>query len=547
MLLVRDNCGAQFASSVLPWRLRHQNHLNYILDALQINDGPHGRGRITRTFTSTSTVTVLNVILDLIARPDSPSPNNLATESRSKPHTYVLEYLRQAIVGYEALPPPPFSPSPPGPLDTVPLQLQSLLLERYIAMSWKTLPFQSPRSLRARLSCLFALPVSQMQVEDHALRAIMLPLLAIGSITTGYAELGEMLISEAQRNTITLYYMGDVLALQSDLLMIQYWIDSGSFESAYLRLGTTLAKILAAGLDRPTRSAHEQAVISAFCCNESLLCVVLGREAAFSSSIRHLPQSNHTIIGFMHPFYRILADIQRLHQHKTKDFMKLWNACCALRQRLLAFWSMDGPFDDSSDGENLNMGSVCKCSELFAWHSEGFLTHSTVLHYSVLILYRPFLILRALENNRDGHGDWDLNNSPAGRERVETISKGCQYSIDAAAKIISFFRRLYETEFIQKNLPLNAFFLENACYALIIDSLWGNRRSLYLSHIQTCLHCMEQTQDQPVTSSRLSITKHIIGRIGMFPDSDNRLSSLTLSQSGMMWMNEFLESHVFSD
>ncbi|PYI36064.1 hypothetical protein BP00DRAFT_421835 [Aspergillus indologenus CBS 114.80] len=220
MLLVRDNCAAQCASSVLPWRLRHQNHLNYILDALQINDGPHGRGRITRTFSSTSTVTVLNVILDLIARPDSPSPNYLATESRSKPHTYVLEYLRQAIVGYGALPPPPFSPSPPGPLDTVPLQLQSLLLERYIAMSWKTLPFQSPQSLRARLSRLFALPVSQMQVEDHALRAIMLPLLAIGSITTGYAELGEMLISEAQRNTITPYYMGDILALQSDLLMI---------------------------------------------------------------------------------------------------------------------------------------------------------------------------------------------------------------------------------------------------------------------------------------------------------------------------------------
>ncbi|PYH42963.1 uncharacterized protein BP01DRAFT_122014 [Aspergillus saccharolyticus JOP 1030-1] len=270
MPVLSDDCAAQSAPPVLPRGLRHQNHLNYILDALQVVDGPSGRGRVTRSFGSTSTVTVLNVILDLIARLDGSPPNSLATASPSKPHTYVLEYLRQVIVRCEAHPPPIFSPSPPGPLDTVPLQLQSLLLERYIAMGWKTLPFQSPHSLQARLPSLSAQPISQLQAEDQALRAIMLPMIAIGSITTGYAELGEMLIGEAQRNPITPYYLGDILALQSDLLMIQYHIDSGSFEAAYLRLGMALAKILAAGMDKPTRSPHEQAIISAFCCNERL-------------------------------------------------------------------------------------------------------------------------------------------------------------------------------------------------------------------------------------------------------------------------------------
>lgn len=182
----------------------------------------------------------------------------------------------------------------------------------------------------------------------------------------------------------------------------------------------------------------------------SLLCVALGREAVYSSSIRYLPQSDHTTIGFMHPFYRILADIQRLHRPQSPDVMGLWNACCALHQRLLTFWSVDDPFHASEDGDDLNMGSVCKSLRLLTWHPDGFLTCSTVLCYSILILYRPFLILRALENNRDVQGDGDLDDSSAGRERVKVMSKACQYSIDAATKIISFFRGLYETGLIQK-------------------------------------------------------------------------------------------------
>lgn len=220
MPVLSDDCAAQSAPPNLPWRLRHQNHLNYVLDALHVIDGPFGRGKVTRSFGSTSTVTVLNVILDLVARLDGSLPDSLATASQNKRQSYVLEYLRQVIVRCEVHAPPPFSPSPPGPLDTVPLPLQRLLLERYIAMAWKTLPFQSPHSLQARLTRLSSQPISQLQAEDQALRAIMLPMLAVGSITTGYAELGEMLIGEAQRNTITPYYLGDILALQSDLLMI---------------------------------------------------------------------------------------------------------------------------------------------------------------------------------------------------------------------------------------------------------------------------------------------------------------------------------------
>jgi hypothetical protein len=118
----------------------------------------------------------------------------------------------------------------------------------------------------------------------------MFPLLAIGSITTGHANIREMFIGEAQRNKVMPFYMGDLLTLQSDMLIIsdpsffdywatkltatihaQYHSDCGSFEVAWIQLGAIFAKILAAGMDSPTRAAQEQAIISAFCCTERYL------------------------------------------------------------------------------------------------------------------------------------------------------------------------------------------------------------------------------------------------------------------------------------
>ncbi|KAJ5389059.1 uncharacterized protein N7496_000127 [Penicillium cataractarum] len=215
-----DDCVVQSTLSVLPWGVRQQKDLKHVLDVLKIDDSFSGRGKVTKVFSFTSTITILNLILDLIAQLDDAHLHILDENPRHTPHADVLEYLHQVLVRHEVHRLPPFNPCPPGPLDTVPLQLQSIFLERYIATNWKILPFQSPSSLRTRLSSLSCQPTSHMQDKDKALRAIMFPLLAIGSITTGHAELGDMLSGEAQGNTITPYYMGDLLALQSDLLMI---------------------------------------------------------------------------------------------------------------------------------------------------------------------------------------------------------------------------------------------------------------------------------------------------------------------------------------
>lgn len=92
----------------------------------------------------------------------------------------------------------------------------------------------------------------------------------------------------------------------------------------------------------------------------SLLCIALGREAVFSSSMKYLEKSDKTIFGFMHPFFRILAEIQRLHQPGMSDVMELWGASCSLRERLEIFWSIGDSFLYPPEKDELDMGMVCK-------------------------------------------------------------------------------------------------------------------------------------------------------------------------------------------
>jgi hypothetical protein len=102
------------------------------------------------------------------------------------------------------------------------------------------------------------------------------------------------------------------------------------------------------------------------------LCIALGRKPIFSSGMKHLPKSDKTIIGFMHLFFRILADIQSLHQQQHPDFTKLWSASRSLHDRLENFWLMEDPFQDAPEGDELNMGTVCKCTHPLVSLSRAF-------------------------------------------------------------------------------------------------------------------------------------------------------------------------------
>lgn len=194
--------------------------LHTILKTLRISDSFSSRGTVTRAFGSTSSAAVLSLILDLIAQSNDCLPIDPGAKSQSQHHQGVLDYIAQVLAASELSQPPLLNPSLPGPLDTVPLEIQSIFLDQYICMAWKVLPFQSPTTLRAQLPHLLSERATHMDPDGMALCSILFPMLSIGSITAGYADVGSMFIAEAQRNTLSAGIVGDILVFQSDLLMI---------------------------------------------------------------------------------------------------------------------------------------------------------------------------------------------------------------------------------------------------------------------------------------------------------------------------------------
>lgn len=196
-----------------------QELLLYILETIGVKSKASTTGMQTRTFGSTSNAALLDLILELIARCNISSPRNYDRQASERPHPEVVEYIHWVVKTHEFPLRTHITLGPPGPLVMIPLDIRSLMLERYIATGWKILPLQSPTSLRARLANL-ANHQPQQPDKDAALRCLLFHMLGIGSILTMYAEVGKSFIEEAQSNIITRQYAGDLLDLQIDLLMI---------------------------------------------------------------------------------------------------------------------------------------------------------------------------------------------------------------------------------------------------------------------------------------------------------------------------------------
>ncbi|KAJ5719719.1 hypothetical protein N7493_007297 [Penicillium malachiteum] len=197
-----------------------QTELQRILKPIRITDSVASRGTVTRTFGCTSSAAVLSLLLDLIWQSNSCLLLGSDIEYDGKSTSGVLWYILHAFAISESSRPPPLNPTLPGPLDTVPLEIQSIFLDQYISMAWKVLPFQSPNTLRAQLPHIADQSASHMLDDGKARRSILFPMLAIGAITAGYAELGSMFIADVQRDSLKADVVGDTIVLQADLLMI---------------------------------------------------------------------------------------------------------------------------------------------------------------------------------------------------------------------------------------------------------------------------------------------------------------------------------------
>ncbi|KAF5654216.1 hypothetical protein F25303_1597 [Fusarium sp. NRRL 25303] len=206
-----------------------------------------------------------------------------------------------------------------------------------------------------------------------------------------------------------------------------------------------------------------------------------------------------------------LADLARFptlvrsyHYRKAKSYSSLcprhdsllpvWNAAIEIRRELHQFAEQQlkdmkfGLVGDPSTGE---LG-VCQAMV------------STMYHHTLLLTFRPFLILRA-----------KLNHDRAAATSAENLQmpppwldSACEYCLEAARNSVGFLTGSCATNILCRDIKYHGFFMEGACYALAFDMLQEKKTAhRNLPWIHSGLRCLRSMMGSAgVNAGQLPIT-----------------------------------------
>ena len=94
--------------------------------------------------------------------------------------------------------------------------------------------------------------------------------------------------------------------VQATLMLAQFEFEAGSPNICYLHLGGAIRKAFTAGVHRSDCHESRQTMWT-FCCNESLICFMLGKKSGLAEEAIAYPQPEETSI--MACFVRLCAVI----------------------------------------------------------------------------------------------------------------------------------------------------------------------------------------------------------------------------------------------
>ncbi|KLP16307.1 uncharacterized protein LW94_4075 [Fusarium fujikuroi] len=174
--------------------------------------------------------------------------------------------------------------------------------------------------------------------------------------------------------------------------------------------------------------------------------------------------------------------------------ISLWNAAIEIRRELHHFAEQQlkdmkfGLVGDPSTGE---LG-VCQAMV------------STMYHHTLLLTFRPFLILRA-----------KLNHDRAAATSAENLQmpppwldSACEYCLEAARNSVGFLTGSCATNILCRDIKYHGFFMEGACYALAFDMLQEKKTAhRNLPWIHSGLRCLRSMMGSAgVNAGQLPIT-----------------------------------------
>ncbi|UKZ51104.1 hypothetical protein TrVGV298_004859 [Trichoderma virens] len=246
--------------------------------------------------------------------------------------------------------------------------------------------------------------------------------------------------------------------------------------SGFMHVGNATRKAIAAGLHRGVniRGKPEDASQRrlAFWCTyvwEVWVCFILGRQTSISELGLDVPvPTDNKIIAALVKLTKIVSHCaDRIYNQTYESLVHMWDVVNEIRGELREF------ANEQRKEIGLEPDRVSCTGEL------GFCltTISAMYHHTHLLLFRPFLILRAkLDLIPPTIRTPALNKL----DKLAWLNGACENCLDTAQKCIRLQRTVYM-----------AFFLEGACFVLGFDMLSNkSRRTIHLPYMQNAVACL---------------------------------------------------------
>ncbi|KAF5235152.1 hypothetical protein FAUST_7277 [Fusarium austroamericanum] len=327
------------------------------------------------------------------------------------------------------------------------------LLERYLLTYWHGLPVMSKDDYRRRLDALFQPP----GIFDYDAPETIIIMLAVGlgASMTGEEAIAEFIFQKTKQGAAKLDEVVNMQVVQIHLLMISH----------------------------PSPNFRWQ-------------CLVLGRHSSIPDPGPVIPlPKDQKLLRSLVTLSRIMDKcVKRIYSPRHDSLLPVWNAAVEIRRELHQFAEQQlkdmkfGLVGDPSTGE---LG-VCQAMV------------STMYHHTLLLTFRPFLILRAkLNHDRASATSADNLQLPP-----PWLDSACEYCLEAARNSVGFLTGSCATNILCRDIKYHGFFIEGACYALAFDMLQEKKTAhRNLPWIHSGLRCLRSMMGSAgVDAGQLPIT-----------------------------------------
>ncbi|KAH7061064.1 fungal-specific transcription factor domain-containing protein [Macrophomina phaseolina] len=392
----------------------------------------------------------------------------------------------------------------PGQRETNPMFLRHDLartfLQNYLSTAHLHLPFLSAEQLCLNFEKLYG--YGDDAKIDPSERALVIVVMAIGACPTQHDLWRKTLLAQARTEAESLLHVVHIRAVQIALLMAYCEFNVGNPNSSYLYLGSAIRKAFAAGMHRgsPTsrQSLKECSEASRTCwslfCLESLICSGLGRPASLSLEDVGLAQPERpSFMSAQVTVSELLRSVQHLYNHHDSSVSADLKSAHRIRNRLRSF------AQTAKDDLGFTIGS-----HLGTERDEKFVTRAVIsylYHYTLLLAFRPFLLL-FVELKRRAEFEGKDSGSKSNPFNIPPLLEACEYTVDAARSIVLLGEIVFGTGPGAEGICNNCFFLESACFVLILAALHDrNATRRHIRYINRGIRALRHiTPREPITS-----------------------------------------------